>query len=129
MATSSTPLAPAPVIKPEDIRAEFDLPSGKHVVVLRGKGRDLRLALMAAGRKADSYRIIFAQISRLALFDGKRMPLEALDELDWDDAIVLMEEGGKVLVPLSRMKQIQIAQAPSEDTAEETAEAEEKESA
>jgi hypothetical protein len=73
------------------IRGEFDLPySGVHVVVLRGTGRDQRIAAQAAGRKADPFRLQYAIAAQLCLFDGKKKRMEDFDELDLDDANYLL---------------------------------------
>lgn len=93
-------------IPAENIRTQFTLPSGKKVIFLRGKGRDLRLALMAAGPGADQYRILFAIIAQLALIDGKKTTMEAIDMMDLDDVLDLQGEAGKVLLPLAKAKAI-----------------------
>lgn len=116
MATSPLPPAAA-TLNPEDIRAEFDLPSGKHVVIRKGKGRDLRLALMSAGPKADPYRILFALVSQLSLIDGKRVPVEALDNFDLDDAQALLTEAGAALGPLGRISHLQTVE--TQETAQD----------
>jgi hypothetical protein len=96
---------PASTLKPADIRFEFDLPSsGKHVIVLRGKGRDQRRALMSAGPGADQYRILQALIAQLVLIDGQRIKMEDIDEMDFDDSMALTEEVGKILSPLKVTK-------------------------
>jgi hypothetical protein len=109
--------AVAPAAVQPDIRAEFNLPSGKHVVIHRGNGRDLRLALMAAGPKADHYRIVFAIIARLATIDGQKIAMESIDTLDFDDAQQLLGEGGESLIPL--VKRAKLAQAQMEEATEE----------
>lgn len=105
---------------PNDVRRTFSLPSGKQVVIRRGKGRDLRMGLLAAGPKADPYRIMFSLIAQLALIDGKRMPLEMIDELDFDDAQELLTEGGAALGPLGKIKGLRVEGA--DPAAEEEAE-------
>lgn len=111
---------PAPVstkpltIQPNQIRSTVDLPFSKqHVVIVRGTGRDKRLALMAAGANASGMRISDALAARLCYFfpedlkgsdiyeisQGKQLRLEDFDDLDLDDSIALMAEMGKVLDP------------------------------
>lgn len=107
MSEQPVPLPPPTSPAPENIRTSFTLPSGKKVIFLRGKGRDLRMALMAAGPGADQYRILFAIISQLALIDGKRMTMEGIDDLDFDDVMELQGEAGKVLLPLSKAKAVE----------------------
>lgn len=119
--TPSSPISTPPSLKPEDIRAEFDLPSGKHVVIRKGKGKDLRLALMAAGASADAFTILNAIIARLGLFDGKRVTMESLDELDFDDAMALNAEVGKVIRPLGMsLKTVEESANEEPEKAEET---------
>lgn len=101
MASVPVPVIEAP-LKPEDIRRQFTLPSGKEVIFRRGKGRDLRMALMAAGPKADTFRILSALVAQLALIEGKRTTMEALDDMDLDDAFVLNKEAGETLLPLAK---------------------------
>jgi len=92
---------------PENIRREFDLPSGKHVIFLRGKGRDLRKALMAAGPGADQFRILFSLIAQLSLIDGKRVTMESIEDMDFDDVLALQGEAGKCLVPLAKVQTVE----------------------
>jgi hypothetical protein len=88
---------------PEQIRAEFDLPfSGKHVIVLRGTGRDMRQGLLAAGEKADKFKMIYGIASRLCLIDGKKLRVEDYDGLDFDDSMKIVEEVGGLLNPTKK---------------------------
>lgn len=96
---------PDPTSKPvRQVMNQFTLPSGKEVVIYRGKGRDLRLALMAAGANADQFRILFAITARLATVDGDSITLEGIDDMDLEDVLVLQGEAGKVLNPLLKLK-------------------------
>ena len=79
---------------------EFELPSGKKVQMRKGKGRDLRLALMAAGPRADQYRIMLALIMQLSLVDGKKVPFELTDEWDMEDVLELTTQARQILRPL-----------------------------
>lgn len=104
------------LIKAEQIRTTLDLPFSKqHVVIIRGNGRDKRLALLAAGAGADGMRIADALAARLCFFfppsdaprpteyviaEGKQLRLEEMDSLDLDDSMRLTEEIGKILNPL-----------------------------
>ena len=65
MATGPIVLTSDTTPSPEQIRREFDLPSGKHVILLKGTGRDQRLAATVAGENADSIKIQDALASRL----------------------------------------------------------------
>jgi hypothetical protein len=88
---------------PEQIRAEFDLPfSGKHVIVLRGTGRDMRQGLLASGEKADKFKMIYGIASRLCLVDGKKLRVEDYDNLDFDDCMKIVEEVGGLLNPTKK---------------------------
>lgn len=97
------------------IRAEFDLPSGGHVIIRQGKGRDLRLGLMAAGPGADQYRILFSLMARVATIDGKMVTLEGIDEMDLEDVQTLIQEGSKVLTPLKKTPTKTLTLASAED--------------
>lgn len=102
MGSITIPVPDSIAPKPEDIRSQFTLPSGKEVVFRKGKGRDLRTALHAAGPKADQYRILMALIAQLTLIDGKKVTLEAVDEMDLDDVMVLQREAGEAMAPLAK---------------------------
>jgi hypothetical protein len=102
-------------LKPEEIRAQFMLPSGKQVVLRKGKGRDARLALMAAGPKADMHRIILAMLAQLAVIDGKRVPLEAIDDFDFDDVVELLARGMAAMGPLVKGTDLEAEKAGSAD--------------
>lgn len=105
MSDAPIPLPAAPAIKQADIRAEFDLPFSKmHVIVLRGTGKDKRMALLSAGPSADQFRILDAIAARLCLFDGKKLRMEDLDNFDFDDSMKMSEEMAKVLDFLQRGK-------------------------
>jgi len=98
---------PDPSSKPtREVLTSFTLPSGKEVTIYRGKGRDLRLALMAAGPASDQYRILFAIIARLATIDGKSTTLEGIDDMDLEDVLALQGEAGKILNPLTKLKTV-----------------------
>lgn len=79
---------------------EFDLPSGKHCKLRKGKGRDVRLAMMAAGPRADGYKLSMALLAQLALVDDKIVPFEAIDDWDMEDVFALMANSQEVLRPL-----------------------------
>lgn len=115
MATApiALPIPAAPEEK--DIRGRCTLPSGINVTFLRGKGRDLRMALMAAGPRADQYRIMTAMVGQLALFDGKKRPMESIDEMDFDDVADLISEAGKYFSPLGKTRIAATATLESEE--------------
>ena len=120
MATGPIVLTSDNTPSPEQIRREFDLPSGKHVILLKGTGRDQRLAATVAGDNADSIKIQDALASRLSLVDGKRIRMEDVDEMDFDDAMVFRAEVSQVLRPLlqrisSVLKTDQDAPKPVQD--------------
>ena len=126
MATGPIVLTSDTTPSPEQIRREFDLPSGKHVILLKGTGRDQRLAATVAGENADSIKIQDALASRLSLVDGKRIRIEDVDEMDFDDAMVFRAEVSQVLRPLlqrissvlkTETKTAQDAPNPSQDAA------------
>ena len=126
MATGPIVLTSDTTPSPEQIRREFDLPSGKHVILLKGTGRDQRLAATVAGENADSIKIQDALASRLSLVDGKRIRMEDVDEMDFDDAMVFRAEVSQVLRPLlqrissvlkTETKTAQDAPNPSQDAA------------
>ena len=100
MATGPIVLTSDTTPSPEQIRREFDLPSGKHVILLKGTGRDQRLAATVVGENADSIKIQDALASRLSLVDGKRIRMEDVDDMDFDDAMVFRAEVSQVLRPL-----------------------------
>lgn len=105
MSDAIVPLPTTPAITKADIRAEFDLPFSKmHVVVLRGTGKDKRMALLAAGPGADQFRILDAIAARLCLFDGKKLRMEDLDNFDFDDSMMMSTEMAKVLDFLQKGK-------------------------
>ena len=79
---------------------EFDLPSGKHCKMRHGKGRDVRLAMMAAGTKADGYRLSMALLAQLLLVDDRQVPFEAFDDWEMGDVFALMSRSKAVLRPL-----------------------------
>lgn len=94
---------------PEQIRTEFDLPfSGKHVIILRGKGRDQRLALMSAGPGANPHRILQAITAQICIIDGKKIKMEDVDEMDFDDAMVISSEVGKALNPMKNVPLVEL---------------------
>jgi hypothetical protein len=100
-------MATGPVVLPSDtapspdrIRREFDLPSGKHVVMLKGTGRDQRLAATVVGDTKDPLKIQDALASRLCLVDGKKIRMEDVDDMEFDDAMVFRAEVGQLLRPL-----------------------------
>lgn len=70
----------------------FDLPSGAKASMRRGKGRDVRLAMMAVGQPFDSGKYLFAMIARRTKVDGKQLTLEAIDDMEEADVERLMEE-------------------------------------
>lgn len=102
MAGVPVPIPESTQPKPEDVRSQFTLPSGKEVIFRKGKGRDLRVALMAAGPGADQYRILMALIAQLATIDGKKTTFEAVDDMDLDDVMTLQREASEVLLPLAK---------------------------
>jgi hypothetical protein len=112
MATKNAPVAlnlPEKALTPEQIRAEFDLPfSKKHVIVLRGNGKDMRTGLLAAGEKADKFRMIYGIASRLCLIDGKKLRVEDFDDLDFDDSMKIVEEVGALLHPTKAPAKAQV---------------------
>ncbi len=132
-AVPSPLLVPSTPIPPEQIRSEFDLPfSKKHVIVLRGTGRDKRLALLSAGSGADQYRIIDAIAARLCLVDGKKLRMEDFEELDFDDSLMISQEMAKVMNPLAKAMSEAVETgtltASPQDTPEKPAPASETES-
>ena len=69
---------------------EFTLPvSGLKARVRRGKGRDLRMAQMAAGDGNDNGKLDNAVTARLAIIDGKLATFEQVEDLDLADFIAL----------------------------------------
>lgn len=115
MATGPIVLTSDTTPSPEQIRREFDLPSGKHVILLKGTGRDQRLAATLVGTDSDPLKIQDALASRLCLVDGKKIRMEDVDEMDFDDAMVFRAEVGQLLRPLlQRMTSIL---KPSQDEA------------
>ena len=81
-------------------KMKFELPSGKECILRGGKGRDVRLAMMAAGTKADPYRLSMALLAQLITVDGKQVPFEAIDDWDMADVFALMAKSREVLRPL-----------------------------
>ena len=71
---------------------EVTLPSGKKASFRRGTGKDVRLALAAVGQPFDSTRYLYALIARTAKIDGRPTTMEAIDEIDAEDAETLLEE-------------------------------------
>lgn len=62
----------------QEFTFEFEL-EGKKIKVRRAMGRDLRLAQMAAGNKRDGFSISLALIAQTCLFNGKKIPFEAIE--------------------------------------------------
>lgn len=81
----------AAVAPAEEVRT-VPLPSGATATIRPGKGRDIRLALMAVGTPFDSGRYRFALMARKIKIDGRQLTLEAMDELPEDDVETLMVE-------------------------------------
>jgi hypothetical protein len=102
-AAPSFPVQPS-APQPEIVKT-FTLPSGKVVTVLRAKGKHQRLALMAAGPTADRYKILYALIAQITRIDGKIVPMEALDEMDLSDLILIEKEVNEVMGPLGAAKE------------------------
>lgn len=100
---------PIGIIPQPKIKAKFTLPSGGQVVIRQGKGRDLRLGLMAAGANADQYKILFALLARLATIDGQMITVESVDEMDLEDVQVLLKEGGAAVAPLKKTPSLTLA--------------------
>ena len=104
-------------IPAEKIRKQFDLPfSGQHVIALRGNGRDQRMALIAAGRKADPMKIVDAIIAQICYVDGKKIRMEDIDAMDFDDALAIREEVGSTMSPLAKMKAVAASVEETEAT-------------
>jgi len=80
--------AAAPV---EEIRT-VPLPSGAVATIRPGKGKDIRLALMAVGTPFDTGRYRFALLARKVKIDGKQLTMEEVDELPEGDVETLMVE-------------------------------------
>lgn len=60
--------------------------SGKTATIQRRiKGRDMRFAERAAGRKADATQRGFAMVAQVVLLDGNPVVMEDFDDLDLDD--------------------------------------------
>jgi hypothetical protein len=84
--TITVPDAPTPDVP------EIELPSGRKARFRRGTGKDVRLALSAVGQPFDGTRYLYALIARMAMIDGKPTTMEAIDDLDAEDAEMLLEE-------------------------------------
>lgn len=80
------------VPKKADVDQEFELPSGKKVVMRSFKGRDVREAQNLAG--GESGKLLFAIISLVCTIDGSPVTCEELDEVDGMDALTLMGKFG-----------------------------------
>lgn len=114
-ATLSSPM-PAP--QPATIVHTFKLPvSGKEVTVIEATGRTQRMAIRAAGPKADSATMMFAVIAQVIRVDGRIIPWEAIDAMKLDDVVFLEEEVQKYLSPLATAR---TAKRKAEDVGEES---------
>ncbi len=92
-----------PITLPEQavvILSEFDLPSGKHVVINEGTGRDQRLAVEMLPSKATGVQVQDAIAARLCLVDGKRIRMEDIDAMSFGDAAILRAHVRAILRPL-----------------------------
>lgn len=77
-------------ITAEEFGPELELPSGRKARQRPGKGRDVRMAMLAVGQPFDQYRYTFAMIARRTLVDGKPITAESLDEMSEADVMVLL---------------------------------------
>lgn len=77
------------------VQKEFELKDGRRVIILKGKGRDARLAQQAAG--ADAGKLTQALMAQLVRIDGQQLVMEDFDELDLPDYMKIMQEFGDFL--------------------------------
>jgi hypothetical protein len=97
--TIDVPEAAAAPAVPE---REVPLPSGAVATIRPGKGKDIRLALMAVGTPFDAGRYRFALLARKVKIGGKQLTMEQMDELSEDDVEALMvEASGQSPSPLT----------------------------
>lgn len=75
---------------------EFTVPSGKKIVMRRGKGRDMVNAL----RKArDTNEVQFALLAELITVDGNPIIYEDLLDMDLPDVLMIQSESNDFLSP------------------------------
>jgi hypothetical protein len=76
--------------KDTNIAKEFTLPSGKKVVIFKGKGKHATEAIKVMG--GDSSKYLNALISQLVEIDGQKVVMEDLEELDLQDYMKIQAE-------------------------------------
>lgn len=77
-------------IATEEFGPELELPSGRRARQRPGRGRDVRMAMLAVGEPFDQYKYAFAMIARRTLIDGKAITAESLDDMGEADVMVLL---------------------------------------
>lgn len=83
----------------QDWGPEFELPWGGKAQVRPSKGRDFRLAQMAAGEPFDSGKYDNALTARLTRIDGKQATFEQIEALAGADFLTLKLKVSEASVP------------------------------
>lgn len=71
---------------------EIVLPSGRHAVVRRGKGKDLIRAHRVVGGNPEPMAVSFALVAELTQIDGNPVVYEDVLGMELDDVLFLQAE-------------------------------------